>query len=129
MSLNRLGILIVLIHALIASVHSAAHNALAITMSSWQNAYILIVIVVMPLVAAFLLWRRSRNGFIVLAISMAGSLVFGGYYHFILAGPDNVAYLAHHSWTFPFQITALLLAVSELAGVIVGLLGFRRLAQ
>jgi len=54
---------------------------------------------------------------------MFGSLVFGGYYHFIAAGPDNVAELGHHTWTFPFQLSAVLLGVVEAAGAAIGLAG------
>lgn len=107
-------------------VHALAHSGLYIYMSRWQNVYILVVILALPLVSGFLLWRRPERiavGFFLLFLSMLGSLVFGGYYHFIAPGPDNVAWLTEHSWTVPFQITAVLLALTEAAGAIVGLLG------
>ena len=125
-SLRRAGITIVLLHVLITVVHSMAHSALYIYMSNWQNAYILIVIVVLPVVAALLLWRRRKGAYLILFVSMLGSLLFGGYYHFVAPGPDNVAFLTDHTWTLPFQISAALLAVTEAAGTIVGLLGFSR---
>jgi hypothetical protein len=122
-SVERLGIAVVLFHFLVNVAHAAAHTNLHIDMNAWQSVYILLVILLLPLVSAVLLWRRSRVGFPLLLGSMLGSLLFGGYYHFIAAGADNVASLAPHTWTFPFQVTAVLLALTEAAGVVVGVVG------
>lgn len=124
--LERTGIAIVVLHALVVVAHSAAHSALYIYMGPWQNAYILLVIVVLPLVSGLLLWRRTKAGFLLLFFSMLGALLFGGYYHFIVPGPDNVGWLGHHPWALPFQVSAVLLAVSEAAGALVGIIGLRR---
>lgn len=126
MPLRRIGIAIVMLHALVGVLHSLAHSALYIYMSLWQNFYIFLVIIALPLVAGFVLWRRPGRiavGFFLLFISMLASLIFGGYYHFIAPGRDNVAWLPEHTWTGPFQISAVLLALTEASGVIVGLLG------
>lgn len=120
---RRIGIAIVLLHVIVTVIHSLAHSALLIYMSGWQNIYIFIVIAVLPLVAGVMLWRRASVGFLVLFLSMLGSLLFGGYYHFILPGPDNVSHLAAHTWTLPFQVSAVLLTLVEAAGVVVGLMG------
>ena len=120
---QRCGIAIVLLHALVSVAHGAAHSALNISMSDWQNLYILLVIFLLPLVAGLLLWRGARTGFHILFLSMLGSLLFGGYYHFVLSGPDNVNSLLVHRWTLPFQICAVLLALIEAAGAIVGIAG------
>ena len=122
---RSLGITIVLLHALITVVHGAAHSVLQIHMMTWQNIYIFTVILALPLVALVLLWRRSAKGFHVLLLSMLGSLLFGGYYHFVLPGPDNVSHLTAHAWSFPFQISAVALAITEGIGAVVGLLGLR----
>jgi hypothetical protein len=97
-------------------------------MNAWQSVYILLVITMLPLVSAILLWReRTTGGFLLLLASMLGSLLFGGYYHFIAIGADNVGTLGLHSWARPFQVTAVLLAITEAAGVVTGLLGgFRK---
>lgn len=128
-TLRRAAIAIIALHLLVGVVHSFAHSALEIYMATWQNAYILVVITVLPLVSAFLLWRRSRLAFLLLFISMLGSLIFGGYYHFVAPGPDNVSELGHHAWTLPFQLSAVVLALLETAGAAVGLAGLRRTAQ
>jgi hypothetical protein len=124
--LERCGVTIVALHFVVSLVHGLAHNSLHIDMKLWENIYILTVITALPLVAGYLLWRRRRRGFFVLVFSMTGSLVFGGYYHFIAAGADNVRSLGSHTWTLPFQVTAVLLALTETAGVVTGLLGLLR---
>ena len=123
-SLQRFGVLVVACHFLISLAHGVAHSRLHIEMNLWQTAYILLVITLLPLISGFLLWRAaSPRGFLLLLASMLGSLLFGGYYHFIAVGADNVASLGSHSWAQPFQMTAVLLAITEAAGVLAGLFG------
>jgi hypothetical protein len=124
--LERLGIAIVALHAIVLVAHSAAHLSLHIDVNLWQNAYILLVIIVLPLVSAYLLWKRARGGFLILFLSMLGALLFGAYYHFILSGPDNVSEVGHHAQRSAaqlFQVSALLLGLAEAAGVIAGAAG------
>ena len=120
------SILIVLLHLLITVPHGLAHGELNIQMNTWQNVYILTVINLLPLIAAILIWRRKRLGFTLLVVSMIGSLLFGVFYHFIAAGPDNVASVPQHPWSYTFQLTAVLLAASEAAGIALGLRGIAR---
>ena len=115
--------MIVAFHFIVSLVHAAAHTNLHIDMNPWQTVYILLVITALPLVSGYLLWRRTRGGFLLLLCSMSGALVFGGYYHFIAAGADNVRSLGSHSWAPWFQLTAVLLALTETAGVLTGFLG------
>jgi hypothetical protein len=117
---------LVLLHALIVVPHGYSHTVLQINMNTWQNLYILLVINLLPLVSAVMIWRRSRLGYLLLLISMFGALVFGCYYHFVAAGPDNVGSVGTHPWSSTFQLTAVLLAVVELAGAITGFLGYQR---
>ena len=127
LSLKRihiLGIAIVILHALINIPHGIAHSNLHIQMDLWQNVYILAVIILLPLLAAVLIWRRKRTGFLLLLLSMAGSFLFGVFYHFIAAGPDNVASLTSHPWTHTFQWSAYLLALTEATGFLIGLAGW-----
>jgi hypothetical protein len=114
------------LHLVVNVVHATAHTRLHIDMNLWQTVFILVVIIVLPLVAGFLLWRRSNGGFLLLLVSMLGALLFGGYYHFIAKGADNVATQGFHSWVRPFQITAVLLALIEAAGASTGLAGIFR---
>jgi hypothetical protein len=122
-SVQRLSVLIVAFHFLVSLVHGMAHSRLHIEMNLWQSVYILLVITLLPLISGLLLWRRARGGFVLLTISMLGSLIFGGYYHFIAVGADNVSSLGSHLWSSAFQVTAVLLAITEVAGVLTGLFG------
>jgi hypothetical protein len=126
--LRRMSIAIIALHAVVVVAHSAAHMSLNILMNGWQNAYIFVVMVLLPLVAGYLIWKRARFGYLILFLSMLGALVFGGYYHFVLAGADNVSTVGHHamrSWAQLFQVSAVLLALVEFAGVVVGVVGLR----
>ena len=122
-SLERAGVIIIALHLLVSLVHGAAHNSLHIDLEPWQTVYILVVITIAPLLSGVLLWRRARVGFLLLMCSMLGALIFGGYYHFIAAGIDNVASVGAHSWGQTFRVTAVLLALTEAAGVLTGVAG------
>lgn len=116
---SRAGTLIVLVHLAVVSAHGSGHTHLGIAMRVWQSAFIAIVILIAPLLAMILLWTRlQRAGVYVLGMSMAGSLVFGVYYHFLLASADNVFTLGQQAWTGEFRITAVLLAVIEAVGCV-----------
>jgi len=98
--------------------HGSAHSQLNIAAGTWQKAFIAIIIFVAPLVAAMMLWTRMRElGVVLLGLSLAGSLVFGVSYHFLIAGPDNVLRHYHSDWGAAFQATAILLALIEAAGL------------
>jgi hypothetical protein len=125
-TLAQLGIALVILHALVVVPHAIAHNILHIDLNLWQSSYIFLVILLGPLVSAFLLWKRAQFGFLLLTLSMGGSFLFGVYYHFIAGGPDNVASLVPHPWTHTFQVSAVLLAITEAASIVVGALGLRR---
>lgn len=120
------SLLAVLAHLVISIVHGRAHEQLAVGLSSWQNSYVMIVIVLAPLVAMVLIWTRYvRSGLVLLVISMAGSLIFGVAYHYIVISPDHVSHLPPGAAQGLFRTTALLLLLTELAGVGIGLWGLR----
>ncbi len=113
----RLALLIALAHAVVILFHGRAHERLGIGISGSQRLFIAIVIVVAPVVAAVLLaLRRLWAGGALLAAAMAGSLLFGLYYHFVAAGPDHVSSVASAGWGLVFQGTAALLFLTEALG-------------
>jgi hypothetical protein len=122
MEMNRkVAIFIVLLHLLIATLHGMAHHALGITLSRMQILFVTIVITIAPVVAVVTLRFNPRFGAALLMVSMIGSLMFGVWYHYIEMSPDHVSHVA----TMPdqlnaaiFQITAVLLAFTEAAGVV-----------
>jgi hypothetical protein len=118
----------VLAHLLVSLVHGYAHSKLEVGLSVWQNWYVLIVITVAPLVALSLIWTRYRRvGFLLLIASMAGSLTFGAYYHYVAISPDHVSHLPPGDAQGLFSVTAVLLLVTELFGLLVGIVGLRRI--
>ena len=118
----------VLAHLVVSMVHGRAHEQLAVGLSSWQNIYVMTVIVIAPLIAMALIWTRfARIGLLLLVISMAGSLIFGGLYHYVVISPDHVSHLPPGDAQGLFRTTALLLVLTELFGLVVGLWGLRKI--
>ena len=125
-----LGTAVVLAHFAVVMFHGSAHTQLKVGLAPWQTAFVLIVIVIAPLLAAILIWTRfSRFGFGLLALAMGGALVFGVYFHYLTISPDHVSHLPPGDAQGTFQLTALLLAMTEAIGLVFGLLFFGRRTQ
>jgi hypothetical protein len=125
-SIVLLGTVAVLAHLVVSMVHGNAHQQLAVGLSSWQNIYVLTVIIIAPLVAMVLTWTRlARLGFLLLAASMAASLIFGIAYHYVVISPDHVSHLPPGDAQGLFRTTALLLVLTELLGIGAGWWGRR----
>jgi hypothetical protein len=76
------------------------------------------VIVIGPVFAMALLWTRLQKiGFVLLSVTMAGSLLFGVAYHFFVPGSDNALELHNGLWESLFRTTATWLAGIEAGGV------------
>jgi hypothetical protein len=65
---------------------------------------------------------RNRN-------SMFGALVFGLWNHYLVPGTDNVSSMPANAWGAAFQVTAVLLAVTETWGCWAGFRMLRRESQ
>ena len=125
-----IGTAVVLAHFAVVMFHGSAHTQLKVGLAPWQTAFVLIVIVIAPLLAAILIWTRfSRFGFGLLALAMGGALVFGVYFHYLTISPDHVSHLPPGDAQGTFQLTALLLAITEAIGLVIGLLFFGRRTQ
>lgn len=111
---------VVLIHLAISIIHGQAHAGAAIPLPLASTLFVYIVILAGPLAGLALGVWRPRAGAILVAASLAGALVFGLINHFVIAGPDRVDHVAAE-WRPLFHVTALLLVVSEAAGVAVAL--------
>jgi hypothetical protein len=112
---RRWLIAIVLSHLAVSIVHGAAHDQAQVPLSPAANLFVFIVILAGPLVGLALTWPAERIGSWLIAITMAGSLVFGVVNHFVLASPDHVAHVAAQSRAL-FTTTAVLLALTEALG-------------
>ena len=115
--------ILVAIHLAVTLWHGNAHTELAIGLPPEKNAFVIVVILIAPLVAAALVWtRRVLVGLWMFFLSMLGALLFGAYHHYILVSPDNIGHLppgsAHHNSTFIASAAAL--ALLELASALYG---------
>lgn len=127
--LKLMALATITIHFAVVVLHSIAHQVLPVIATPAQLAFIIPVIVVAPVLAGIVLLKFERAGTILLTASMLGSLVFGVYYHFMADTIDHVAHVAHLQpvfWSQMFQITAYLLAISELFGTVLGLISLVR---
>lgn len=116
------GSAVVLAHLVVSLVHGAAHQQLHIDLTTPEMLFVAAVILIGPLVAMALLWTtRQRLGLGLLAITMAGSLAFGLYHHFVAMGPDHVAAQIGGFWGTTFVVTACLLLLTEAIGTYIGL--------
>lgn len=126
---DRFALIVIIAHALISALHATAHRSLDIELSPAQLVFIAIVIMVAPLASGLLLWRGARTaGALLLAFSMAGAFLFGVVNHFMLISPDHVLHvpgLPGSPRVLLFQITAVLLALVEAIGVIVGIMALK----
>ena len=117
----------VLAHLVVSMIHGRAHESLSVGLSTWQNTYVLTVIVIAPLIAMVLIWTQlERFGLLLLVVSMAGSLIFGAVYHYVVISPDHVSHLPPGDAQGLFRTTALLLVLTEVLGLLVGLWGLRK---
>ena len=116
----KYGTAIVLVHLAISLVHGAAHQQLHIGLTAGQTLFVGVVITAGPLAAMALLWTAwQRAGLGLLAVTMAGSLAFGLYHHFVAMGPDHVTEQAPGAWGIAFVVTACLLFLVEALGAYV----------
>ena len=105
----------VLSHLVVSIVHGAAHAGAHVPLSRAANLFVFVVILTGPLVGLALIWPAERIGTWLIAITMAGALVFGLVNHFVFASPDHVSHVAR-DWRPLFTTTAVLLALTEALG-------------
>jgi len=95
--------------------HGAAHGGANVPLSAAANLFLFVVILAGPLAGLALTWRSARIGSGLIALTMAGALVFGVVNHFVFASPDHVAHV-DAAWRPLFAATAVLLALTEALG-------------
>lgn len=122
----RLISVAVWLHALVTVVHSAAHIGAPVPTSPAAMVYIWAVIIIGPIAGWWLVRSgRRRPGAALVMACMTGAFVFGVLNHFVWAGADHVSSIAAGQWRAPFQVTAVLLAMTEALGAVAGLLALR----
>jgi hypothetical protein len=118
----------VLIHLAISVVHGQAHTGAQVPLTAAASVFVYGVILAGPLLGLALVPWRPRAGASIVALSMAGALIFGLINHFILDGSDHVAHVAA-AWRTQFGVTAALLVISEAAGVVAGIWSARLVSE
>lgn len=108
----------VLAHLFVSIAHGAAHGGAHVPLSPAASLFVYVVILAGPLVGLALTWSAERIGSWLVAVTMAGALVFGAVNHFVRVSPDHVAHV-DPQWRSLFTTTAILLAVTE--GLALGL--------
>ena len=118
----RWGTAVVLGNLAVNILHGEAHQRLQIMLSSRDEAFVLGVIVLCPVLAMILMWvSRRRWGPFLLTLSMLASLLFGVYKHFLAMSPDHVSQAPGGTWGLVFVITSYLLVLAEVLGVFAGI--------
>ena len=117
---------VVLTHLGISLIHGRAHAGAQVPLPLAGTLFVYLVILAGPLIGLTASAWTPRAGAVIVALSMAGALIFGLINHFIITGADQ-AHVAHVAapWRTLFGITAALLVVSEAIGVLVGVRQFR----
>jgi hypothetical protein len=106
---------VVLAHLVVSFVHGSAHARADVPLSQAATLFVFIVILAGPVVGLALTWPAERLGGWLVAITMAGSLVFGLVNHFVLASPDHISHV-NPRWRPLFATTAVLIAITEALG-------------
>jgi len=111
---------VVLAHLVVSFVHGSAHARADVPLSQAATLFVFIVILAGPVLGLALTWPAERLGSWIVAITMAGSLVFGVVNHFVLSSPDHVSHV-NPQWRTLFATTAVLIAITEALGSVLAL--------
>ncbi len=126
---DRYLIALVLAHFIATLVHATAHFALQIVPAGIDLLFIVGAIWIGPLVALVILRFNPPLAAGLLAVLMGAAFVYGLVSHFLVAGPDNVAFVGAQTWTVLFVGTAFLIGVLEVGCLLVAVIAFWAVAR
>ena len=124
-SLNTWLATLTIAHFVVSGVHGVAHSLARVSQGPAAVAFVIVVILLGPLAGLALTRVQPRAGAALIAATTAGGLLFGLVNHFVLPGADHVTHV-DAEWRALFGATAALLAVMELAAVVVGAMAVSR---
>ena len=106
--------------------HGYSHSVAGVENTPLQLIFILLVVTVAPLAAAYISWTSNiRNGAGLLAASMVAAFFFGYFVHFVIESPDlHLNVTGEHAGIF-FH-SALILAIVQFGGFVIGIYIFAR---
>lgn len=111
----------VLVHLAVAIAHGVPHGVAPVPIATWQTAFVAVVVIAGPPVGLWFAWRGyRRGGGVLVALSGTASFLFGTYFHFVSATPDNVARVGG-TWSIPFLGTAVLVSLAAVGVALSGL--------
>ena len=111
---------VVLLHLGVSMAHGSVHTSAGVDLSAPALVFVVAVIIAGPLIGLAWMWVNPLAGARLIGITMAASLLFGLINHFIIPGADRVDHVAMHARTL-FASTAVMIAVLEAAGAVLGL--------
>lgn len=120
---DRLLAAVLALHLAAGMLHGLPHGLAPVNLHAWQWVFVAIVTNLLPIMGFVLVWRyrRTQLGGVVFMASMAAALAFGLYYHFVVENPDHVDSVIG-AWSLPFLVTTVLVAATDLLGVVAGAL-------
>jgi hypothetical protein len=114
MKMAQYGTTIVILHVITHGLHGLAHGEIPVPLSLIQSLFIGVVILLIPIIAAILLWTEfNRLGIWLLLSSLTGAILFGIYNHLIMISPDHVSHVSFEGWGLLFQVTAFLTLIVD----------------
>jgi hypothetical protein len=117
----------VVVHFLLAGWHGYSHQMIPVPLNGAQTAFVVIVIIALPIIGAGLCLTSMRTkGALLVCLSLLASFLFGLVYHFIHASPDHISAVPQGPWRSAFVVSAVLLALIEVVGAIVGGMAWQR---
>ena len=109
------------VHLAVSLAHGATHGLVPVALPVWQDALVIGVVFLGPIAGVLATRVDERLGLDVFAGSLTGALLVGVTLHFLVENPDHVHEIARGPWTLPFQVSAVVVALTDaLALLVVG---------
>ncbi len=106
--------------------HGYSHSVAGVENTPLQLIFILLVVTIAPLAAAYISWTgNTRNGAGLLAASMVAVFFFGYFFHFVIESPDLHSNVTGEHADIFFH-SALIIAIVQFGGFVIGIYIFAR---
>lgn len=124
-----LGATLVL-HLLTHIIHGLPHVGIPVNLRPALLAGVVLFVYVLPLVGiTSILLGADQIGVLTFTTGMVGSFLQSNLLHFLLSNPDNIRALGAGPWQDVFAGTAVMIAVVDGFGIILGVYAWRELGE